>query len=64
MVIEHEGDAARFLAAMRAMSELLTSRVPGLQLDPEDLAGLIDLLASEAERVVPATRLAPRRCND
>jgi hypothetical protein len=64
MMVEHEGDAARFLAAMRITRDLLAGRAAGLPVASEDLAQLLDLLTAEAARVVPSTPILRAYCND
>lgn len=52
--LDREGRAARFLDALEGLTDLLSGRVPGLEVNAVQLAQLTSLLNDEARHVVPS----------
>lgn len=62
--IDAEARASRFLSAMDGLSTLVSTQVPGLPLETEQLHGLIDILKDEAHAVVTVPASARFSAND
>ena len=62
---DQEARASQLLSAMAGVIDLLHGRVPGLQVDAEEIAAILSLIHGEAVQVVPdGTPKHRRAAND
>jgi hypothetical protein len=62
--IDDEARASRFLSAMEGLTNLVSTQIPGLPMESEQLHGLLDILKDEAHAVLPAQPRTRISAND